>query len=55
MILQPESSHKNVGNGLLDQAELSCATLANGVPEQIADVEESAEYSSAHWIVRLSG
>ena len=23
MILQPERSHKNVGNGLLDQAELS--------------------------------
>ena len=35
MILQPERSHKNVGNGLLDQAELSCATLANGVHEQI--------------------
>ena len=27
--------HKNVGNGLLDQAELSCATLANGVHEHI--------------------
>ena len=63
--------HKNVGNGLLDQAELSCATLANGYTskltrdpfsarwttkdEDCADVEESAENSSAHWMVRLSG
>ena len=52
MILQSERSHKNVGNESLE-AELSCATLANGVHEQIdkrpstndedtADVEESS-------------